>query len=141
MKEKFDHLRTATLLGLRGHDDQFGALVIPTPTNGVDYGLIFRDNSGYLDMCGHSTKGVTTALIELGMIEPEEPCTEIIFETVAGLVHTKALVKDVSVGEVSLVDMQASVSAPSRWRCKEVRPSRLKLLMAGISLQSRMQKI
>ncbi len=105
MKERFDHLRTATLLEPRGHDDQFGALVVPTSANGADYGLIFMDNSGYLDMCGHSTMGVTTALIELGMVELEEPCTEIIFETVAGLVHTKALVKDGSVGQVSLVDV------------------------------------
>lgn len=103
MKEKFDHLRTATLLEPRGHDDQFGALILPTTTSGADYALIFMDSSGYMDMCGHGTIGATTALIELGMVEPEEPCTEITFETVAGLVKVKALVKDGSVGEVGLV--------------------------------------
>ena len=105
MQEKFDHLRTSILLEPRGHDNQFGALIIQTDDSSADYGLIFMDNSGYLDMCGHGTIGVTTALIELGMVEPAEPYTKITYETVAGLVQVRALIKDRSVVEVCLVDV------------------------------------
>ena len=105
MQEKFDHLRTSTLLEPRGHDNQFGALVLQTDNGSADYALIFMDNRGYLDMCGHATIGVTTALIELGIIEPTEPYTEITYETVAGLVEVKALIKDGLIVEVSLVDV------------------------------------
>jgi proline racemase len=105
MQERFDHLRTSTLLEPRGHDNQFGALILHTDSSNADYGLIFMDNRGYLDMCGHGTIGVTTALIELGMVEPTEPYTEIAYETVAGFVNVKALIKDGSVIEVHLIDV------------------------------------
>jgi len=105
MQEKYDHLRTSTLLEPRGHDNQFGALLLQTDSCNADYALIFMDNSGYLDMCGHGTIGVTTALIELGMVEPTEPYTEIAYETVAGLVNVRALIKNGSVVEVHLVDV------------------------------------
>jgi len=105
MQEKFDHLRTSILLEPRGHDNQFGALVLQTDKRSADYALIFMENSGYLDMCGHGTIGVTTALIELGIVEPTEPYTTITYETVAGLVKVKALIKNGSVAEVSLIDV------------------------------------
>jgi proline racemase len=53
-------------------------------------------------MCGHGTIGVTTALIELGIVDSIEPYTTITYETCAGLVNAKALVKDGAVIEVSL---------------------------------------
>jgi len=105
LQENFDHLRASILLEPRGHDDQFGALVLRTDSDVVDYGLIFMDNSGYQDMCCHGTIGVTTALIELGMVEKKEPWTTIIYETVAGLVKAKALIKNGLVVQVSVVDV------------------------------------
>jgi proline racemase len=105
MAERLDHLRTALLLEPRGHDDQFGALVLPTERADADYALLFMDAGGYLDMCGHGIMGVTTALIETGMIEPQEPKTIIKYETLAGVVSVSACVVDGSVTEVTLVDV------------------------------------
>ena len=105
LQENYDHLRKSILLEPRGHDDQFGALVLPSEKKDTDYAIIFMDNKGYEDMCGHGTIGVTTALVELGMVEPIEPCTTITYETVAGLVKAKAKVKDGAVEEVSLVNV------------------------------------
>lgn len=102
---KLDYLRTSVLLEPRGHDNQFGALVLPTRKHGADYALIFMDNRGFLDMCGHGTMGVTTALIELGMVEPKEPHTYVTFETVAGLVKAEARVVNGGVEEVSFVNV------------------------------------
>lgn len=102
MEGNLDHLRTALLLEPRGHGDQFGALVLPTSREDADYALIFMDTDGYLDMCGHGTLGVTTALIETGMVEPQEPETIIRYETIAGVVSVAARVEDGSVVEVTL---------------------------------------
>lgn len=84
LAERLDHLRTSLLLEPRGHDDQFGALVLPTERRDADYALLFMDTEGYLDICGHATIGVTTALIEMGMVEPKEPRTTVKYETVGG---------------------------------------------------------
>jgi len=105
LRGNFDHLRTSLLLEPRGHDNQFGALVLQTDVRGADYALIFMENRGFLDMCGHGTMGVTTALIELGMVEPTEPHTSVTFETVAGLVKAEAKIVDGGVVEVSIVDV------------------------------------
>jgi len=105
MAENLDHLRTALLLEPRGHDDQFGALVLPTDGGDADYALIFMDAGGYLDMCGHGTMGVTKALVETGMVEPREPRTVVRYETPAGVVRATAHVREGSVAEVSLVNV------------------------------------
>ena len=49
----------------------FGAVLTPPTTARGQYGLLFMDSTGYLDMCGHGTMSVTTALIEMGMILPD----------------------------------------------------------------------
>ena len=105
LRTKLDHLRTSLLLEPRGHNNQFGALLLPTHNQGVDYALVFMDNRGFLDMCGHGTIGVTTALIELGMMEPKEPHTKVTYETVAGLVKAEAKIVNGGVEEVSFVNV------------------------------------
>ena len=105
MEDNLDHLRTALLLEPRGHDDQFGALVLPTARKDADYALIFMDAGGYLDMCGHGTMGVTTALVETGAVEPQEPQTTVRFETISGVVSAIAHVEGGHVTEVTLVDV------------------------------------
>jgi len=105
MAENLDHLRTALLLEPRGHDDQFGALVLPADREGADYALIFMDAGGYKDMCGHGTIGVTKALIETGMVEPREPRTIVRYETAAGVVTASARVEGGSVSDISLVNV------------------------------------
>lgn len=105
LAERLDHLRTSLLLEPRGHDDQFGALVLPTERRDADYALLFMDTEGYLDICGHATIGVTTALIEMGMVEPKEPRTTVKYETVGGIVSAVARVEGGSVTEVTLVDV------------------------------------
>lgn len=101
--EHYDWVRTAVLQEPRGHIDQFGAIVLPSDI--ADFGLFFIDTHGYLDMCGHGTIGVATALIELGIVEPKEPYTNIKFETPAGFVEAKVRVEDGKVKEVSVIDV------------------------------------
>lgn len=105
MSKNLDWIRTALLTEPRGHQDQFGVIVLPSNEKDVDYALIFMDTEGYLDMCCHAVIGVTTALIETGVIEPKEPYTYIKYETASGIVTAKAKVSGDSVEEVSVIDV------------------------------------
>jgi len=99
----FDWIRTAVLLEPRGHKEQFGAVILPSDK--ADFGLIFMDTHGYLDMCGHATIGVSTALISLGLIPKNEPYTKIKFETPAGIIEARCKIENEEVKEVSIIDV------------------------------------
>jgi len=107
-KKHYDWVRTAILQEPRGHIDQVGAVVLPSEV--ADFGLFFMDpnatpSKGYMDMCGHGTIGVATALVELGIVEAKEPYTNIKFETPAGFVEAKVKVEDGEVKEVSVINV------------------------------------
>ncbi|WP_175059607.1 proline racemase family protein [Thermococcus sp. 2319x1] len=102
-KEHYDWVRTALLHEPRGHGDQFGAVIVPSDI--ADFGVIYMDTSGYLDMCGHATMGIATVLVELGIVEKMEPYTNVKLETPAGLVEAKARVEAGIVREVTVVDV------------------------------------
>ncbi|RLG80762.1 MAG: proline racemase [Thermoprotei archaeon] len=102
-KKHYDWLRTALLWEPRGHEDQFGAVLVSSDM--ADFGVIYMDTAGYLDMCGHATMGVATALIELGIVKAKEPYTIVKLETPAGLVEAKAKIGGGVVKEVTVVDV------------------------------------
>lgn len=107
LENEMDHLRTATMLEPRGHNDMFGS-IITSPTNEeADFGIIFMDGGGYLNMCGHGSIGAVTVAIETGMIDPVEPVTEVMMDTPAGLVKATAQVVNGKVKEVSIVNVPA----------------------------------
>ncbi len=89
-----DHLRTALMAEPRGHKDMYGCLLTQPCAEVADYGIIFMDNGGYMSMCGHATIGVSTALIELGMVARQEPVTRVVLETPGGIVEANVTVKE-----------------------------------------------
>ncbi|NIS68453.1 MAG: proline racemase [Proteobacteria bacterium] len=106
-----DHFRTLLMEEPRGHMDMFGAVLTPPTTDRGQYGIIFMDHGGYLDMCGHGTIGITAALIEMGMVTPEEPETVVAFDTPAGLVEGRARVEGDRVVEVSVSNVASFLYA------------------------------
>jgi proline racemase/trans-L-3-hydroxyproline dehydratase len=111
MMNHLDHFRVLLMQEPRGHKDMFGAIVTSPTTAQGEYGIIFIDNSGYLDMCGHGTIGMTTALIEMGMVQPKEPKTVVAFDTPAGLVEGHAKVEGDRVVEVSVANVSSFLYA------------------------------
>jgi proline racemase len=87
VKSNLDHIRTALMLEPRGHRDMFGCLLVPPTVEQADYGVIFMDNEGYMNMCGHATIGLCTALTELGMVKTQEPFTKITLESTGGIIE------------------------------------------------------
>ena len=93
LESRMDYLRTALMLEPRGHNDMFGAILTAPTTEKADYGIIFMDGGGYLNMCGHGTIGAMTVAVETGMVEVTEPITKIVQEAPAGMIHGEVLVE------------------------------------------------
>jgi len=104
IKDKMDWIRTCVLFEPRGSMDSFGAIVLPPIDKRAEFSLIFMNTLGYMYMCGHATIGVAGALAKLGYIRMEEPETEILFETVAGIVNVRLHVKDSVIEKISVVE-------------------------------------
>lgn len=66
----FDHLRNAVVNEPRGHSAIVGALLCEPCDPACDAGVIFFNNVGYLNMCGHGTIGLVRTLERLGRIGP-----------------------------------------------------------------------
>ncbi len=62
LRDEFDAFRSAVVNEPRGSDVLVGALLVPPHEPGCDAGVIFFNNVGVIDMCGHGTIGVVVAL-------------------------------------------------------------------------------
>lgn len=70
--KEFDHLRSAVVNEPRGSDFLVGALKVPAKEPGCVCGVIFFNNVGLLNACGHGTLGLAATLVHLGEIGPGE---------------------------------------------------------------------
>ncbi|KXZ40284.1 proline racemase [Alkalithermobacter thermoalcaliphilus JW-YL-7 = DSM 7308] len=107
LEENMDNLRTAVMLEPRGHNDMFGSIITAPVNEEADFGIIFMDGGGYLNMCGHGSIGAVTVAIETGMVKCVEPITDVTMDTPAGLVKAKAKVENGKVKEVSIINVPA----------------------------------
>lgn len=101
MAERYSWLRDALIKEPRGHRDMFGAVLLPPVQEGVDFGVIYMDNNNFLNMCGHATIGVSTAIVETGMVQPQGEYTDLVLETPAGLVYPRVRVENGRVESVT----------------------------------------
>lgn len=85
----------------------FGSILTNPTVDEADFGIIFMDGGGYLNMCGHGTIGAVTAAIETGMVEMVEPVTKVVLEAPAGIVRAEAEVKNGKVQKVAFVNVPA----------------------------------
>lgn len=69
-RERYDPFRSAVVNEPRGSDVMVGAIVLPPVDPSCAAGVIYFNNIGYLNMCGHGTIGVAVALAYLGRIGP-----------------------------------------------------------------------
>lgn len=89
-----DHLRRLLMYEPRGHAAMSGAILLSPTRADADVGVLFIEVSGCLPMCGHSTIGVATVLVETGMVAVTEPVTTVRLDTPAGLVVAEVAVRD-----------------------------------------------
>jgi proline racemase len=77
-----DALRRAVVCEPRGHEAVVGALLTAPTAPGSAAGVVFFDNAGVLNMCGHGTIGVVRTLAFLGRL----PAGEVRLDTSVGTV-------------------------------------------------------
>ncbi|MBX2816916.1 MAG: proline racemase family protein [Saprospiraceae bacterium] len=63
-QDHLDHLRTALMHEPRGHQDMYGALLVPPDRDDSDFGVLFVHNEGYSTMCGHAIIALTQLVHE-----------------------------------------------------------------------------
>lgn len=100
-EEHYDWIRTTVMLEPRGSSAMSGTVLTEPCNPAADIGVIFIDSGGYFPMCGHSTVGVTTMLVETGMVPAIEPQTTVKIDTPAGLVTATATVENGCVKSVT----------------------------------------
>lgn len=80
-----DWVRTALMFEPRGHDIMSGVIIYPSSRDDCDFGALFIEVSGCLPMCGAGTIGLSTVVIEEGLVTPKVP-GKLAIETPAGRV-------------------------------------------------------
>lgn len=105
--EHYDYLRSALMQEPRGHRDMFGALLTPPVNEEADYGVIFMDSDGCLNMCGHGSIGTASMLVETGMVEVKEPYTEVVLDSPSGLIRTSVHVVNGEAVEATIKNVPA----------------------------------
>ena len=69
-RDHFDDFRSAVCNEPRGSDTMVGALLCDPVDSSCAAGVIFFNNVGVLNMCGHGTIGLLVTLAHLGRIDP-----------------------------------------------------------------------
>ena len=119
--ENYDFLRKALMLEPRGHRDMFGAVLTEPVHEEADYGVIFLDSGGCLNMCGHGSIGTASMLVETGMVKVTEPYTEVVLDAPSGIIRTRVHVSQGKALEVSILNVPSFlykkdlVIETSRW--------------------------
>lgn len=98
----YDHYRTILMHEPRGHRDMLGAILTEPVAEEAEFGVIFMDSGGYLNMCVHGTIGIITAALEIGIIDVENTANPILIDTPAGIVKTTVNMLKNEVTEVSV---------------------------------------
>jgi len=109
LESRYDWIRQVQILEPRGHSDMFGAFLLESSHPEAEFGVIFSDSGGYLNMCGHGIIGVSTMLVEMGYVPKVEPYTMLTLEAPAGLIKVKVAVAQDRVKSVTLTNVPAFV--------------------------------
>jgi len=107
LQETYDTIRTTLMHEPRGHADMFGAILMAPASPEADLGVVFMDTGGYLAMCGHGSIGAVAAALATGAVPAEEPETDIVMDTPAGLVRARAQVENGRVGDIAVENVPA----------------------------------
>ncbi len=101
-KSNHDDIRTGIIHEPRGHADMFGGILTKPTKDKADFGIIFIEGFGYLNMCGHGTIAAITIILETGLKKMEYPTTKVVLDTPAGLVTCLAKCEGEKVVSVSI---------------------------------------
>ncbi len=105
LENNLDYIRTAVMNEPRGHNDMFGSILMEPVSEEADFGIVFMDGGGYLNMCGHGSIGAASAIVETGMVDVVEPITKVVLESPAGLIKADVRVENDIVKEATITNV------------------------------------
>lgn len=103
----WDQLRSAMMLEPRGHRDMFGALLTEPVHPEADFGVIFLDSGGCLNMCGHGSIGVSAMAVDTGLVKADGPYAKVTLDTPSGLIHATVRVENGQSQDVTIQNVPA----------------------------------
>ncbi|MEX2530272.1 MAG: proline racemase family protein [Gemmatimonadota bacterium] len=107
LRENGDDLRKRMLREPRGYPASNCNLILPPTHPDADAGFVIMEQTEYVPMSGTNTICVATVLVELGMVPVEEPFTDIVLESPAGLVEVRVEVQEGRAGKVTFTNVPA----------------------------------
>ena len=94
LSQHLDDIRLRLTQEPRGHRDMFASILTGPENAEAAFGLIYMDARRYPYLCGHATMAAVSALIELGLLEAQQPDTEVVVDTPSGPWRTTAHVRE-----------------------------------------------
>jgi len=107
LQDEADDLRKRMLREPRGYPASNCNLILPPTNPEAVAGYVIMEQTEYVTMSGTNTIAVTTVLIETGMVESQEPVTELVLEAPAGLIKVRAEVESGKVKNVTFENVPA----------------------------------
>lgn len=105
-----DWMRRALMFEPRGHEVMSGAMIYPSVRDDCDFAVLFIEVSGCLPMCGAGTIGLSTVVIEHGLVQPKTP-GRLAIETPAGKVEVEYRMAGDKVESVQLFNVPSYLHA------------------------------
>jgi proline racemase len=97
-----DALRRLVIHEPRGHPQMAVNLLLPPTAPGADAGFVVMETDRCHAMSGSNAMCVTTVLLETGILAMQEPTSQVVLDTPAGLVTATASCRDGRVERVAL---------------------------------------
>ncbi len=107
LEKNADHIRLRMLREPRGYPALCCNLLLPPTHPDAHAGFVIMEQVEYPPMSGSNTICVVTVLLETGMIAAQEPVTELLLDTPAGLIAVRADVKNGKVTRVTFRNVPA----------------------------------
>jgi len=107
LQTRADDLRRLMLREPRGYPAANCNLILPPTRPEAAAGYVIMEQVEYPGMSGTNTIAVATVLIETGMVESQEPVTELVLESPAGLIGVRAEVREGKVKSVTFENVPA----------------------------------
>lgn len=111
MREHYDWIRKRTWNEAGGKRALCGGFLVPPCNPEANFGVIWVDGEKYEPMCGGGSLSLAHTVVSLGMVEPREPVTKILFDTPAGLVTTYVEIENGEIKKVTLENIPSFLYA------------------------------
>ncbi|MCO6055560.1 proline racemase family protein [Pseudomonas sp. MOB-449] len=102
-----DDIRKLVLFEPRGAVWHNANIILPSNNPEADMGFVILESTEYPAMSGSNTMCVATVLLETGILPMQEPVTNLVLESPAGLIKVRCDCKDGKVTKATLVNQPA----------------------------------